>query len=64
MNPSPDISLNVPSELFDEFAEVMKSGLQRANITVKAKKSLSSWWEAERELIYDYVLDKSKTSRR
>ena len=60
MNSTPDISLNVPSELLDEFSEVMKCGLQRANITIKAKKSLASWWEAEKEFMYDCVLDKPK----
>jgi len=50
-----DISVNLPVELLDSLSEVIKVGLQRAKIPPEDRKSLSSWWEAEHEIVQSYL---------
>lgn len=53
-----DIQLNIPIELVDELSAVIQVGLQRAKISQEARKSLASWWEAERGLIAEELAAK------
>jgi hypothetical protein len=51
MAETPDIAVYLPVELLDDFSEVLRVGLQRSKISPEAKKSLGSWWEAEKEFL-------------
>ena len=54
---SPDITVNLPRELFDALSEVIITGLQRSKIAEKDRRELTAWWAAERDIIVD-ELDK------
>jgi len=56
-----DISLLAPAEHFDSLAEVIETGLQRAKISQEARKTLASWWEAEKALIAEEISAKTST---
>jgi hypothetical protein len=56
-----DVRLHIPAEHFDEFAKVVEAGLQRAKISQEARKTLASWWEAERAMISEDIVFKSET---
>lgn len=48
---SPDVSVNLPSELLDSLSIAINYGIQKANINQKDKKNLKLWWEVESSLI-------------
>lgn len=50
-----DISVLLPAEHFDSFAEVIKTGLQRAKISQEARTNLTAWWEAEQAMISEEI---------
>ena len=56
--PLPDIAVNIPYELLESFSEVIKIGLQRAKINPENRKSLSTWWEVEYDLIQSEISNK------
>jgi len=54
MDSLPDITVNLPAELLDSLAEVIKTGLQRSTrLSPEARKSISTWWEVEYDLIQE-----------
>ena len=56
-----DVRLHIPAEHFDDFVKVVEMGLQRAKLSQDARKSLASWWEAERGMIVEDPIFKSQT---
>ncbi len=56
-----DVSLHIPAEHFDDFAKVVEAGLQRAKISQEARKTLASWWEAEKGMVSEEIISKSQT---
>lgn len=53
-----DISLMLPVEHFDALSDVIEMGLQRAKISQEERAALSSWWEAEKALMSEEILDR------
>jgi len=53
-----DISLMVPEEHFDALTAVIEMGLQRAKISQEERKALSSWWEAEKAMMSEEILNR------
>ena len=51
MNIKQDVSINIPTELLDELSSVIRIGIQRAKISKKSRKELSTWWAAESDFI-------------
>ena len=52
---SPDITVHLPAEHFEALSEVLRTGIQRANIDPQIRKELRDWWEAEKEFIKDEI---------
>lgn len=52
---SPDVTINIPSELVKDLSEVIRMGLQRANISTNARQNLTAWWDAESDFIGDEI---------
>jgi hypothetical protein len=46
-----DAAVHLPIEYFAALSEVIRTGLNHANITQEEKTSLSSWWDAEEEFL-------------
>lgn len=53
-----DISLMVPAEHFDALSDVIEMGLQRAKISQEERDALSSWWEAEKAMMSEEILNR------
>lgn len=57
-----DVSVYLPAEHFEDFSEVIEIGLQRAKISQEARKSLASWWEAEKAMMVDEINSRTNKS--
>lgn len=55
-----DITVHLPAEYLDDLSSVIKVGIQRAKISQEARKSLASWWEAEKAMLSDEIAEKMK----
>ena len=53
MGKDPDIAIHLPAEYFAALSEVIRMGLQEANIDESVREELKAWWNVEKEFIRD-----------
>ena len=53
MTPEDSVPIYVPREHLSDLSEIIRVGLEEANLPRESRKNLQTWWEAERDFIYD-----------